>query len=198
MQFEPAKLNQELEPRTADVVVNELKALYETEDGRQGTEAPVSGPIGERPMTDDRGPTTGAGPRSAVLGLRSVPEDIIIKVRGLNGNELAAVSARRDTNVFVEMLSEALVKKNGKDGGEAIKGLLGLFDDELHPELKYRVEIAVKGAVEPRLEYPDAVRLARDFYVVLHRLSEKVLELSGLGSQVKKKSSLDSITTPNS
>jgi len=165
MQFEPAKLNQELEPRTAEVVCNELKSLYEV------------GAVREPPVPS---------------------EDIVIKVRGLDGNELAAVSARRDTNVFVEMLSEALVKKNGREGGEAIKGLLGLFDDELHPELKYRVEIAVKGAVEPKLDYPDAVRLARDFYVVLHRLSEKVLELSGLGSQVKKKSSLDSITTPNS
>jgi hypothetical protein len=158
MQFDPQKLNQELEPRTADVVVNELKALYD-------------------PAPD---------------------EDLIFTVRGLNGNDLVAVSSKRDTNTFVEMLSEALIKKNGKEGGEAIKGLLGLFDDELHPELKYRVELIVRASLEPKIDYPLAVKLAREFYVVLHRLSEKILELSGLGAQLKKKSSSDSITIPSS
>ena len=158
MNFDPQKLNQELEPRTDEVVVNELKALY------------------------DSAPT----------------ENLICLVRGLSGNDLVLVSARRDTNAFVEMLSEALLKKSGEAGAEAIKGLLGLFDDDLHPELKYRVEVIVRGCVEPKIDYPLAVKLARDFYVVLHRLSEKILELSGLGSQLKKKSSSVLTTTPSS
>lgn len=173
MIFDLSKLSQELEPRTAEVVCNELKSLYEPEVGGQKSE---------------------------------VSDDIVFKVRGLSGTDIVMVSSRRDTNVFVEMLSDALVKKNGKDGGEAIKGLLGLFDEELHPELKYRVEILVRGSLEPKIDYPMAVKLARDFYVVLHRLSEKILELSGQGAQVKKKpvlssvegSGSDSTTTPSS
>ncbi len=197
MQFDPQKLNQELEPRTAKVAVNELRSLYETEDRGLATE------------TEDRRRATedlSSGHQSAVPGHQSAVEDIIVKVRGLNGNDLAAIAAKRDTNAFVEMLSEALVTKNGKDGGAAIKGLLGLFDDELHPELKYHVEIVVRGSIDPKIDYPLAVKLARDFYVVLRRLSEKILELSGQGAQLKKKpglstvegSNTSSITTPSS
>jgi len=158
MNFDQSKLSQDLEPRTGEVVCNELKALYE--------------PAPE--------------------------EDLVITVRGLPGNDLAAVAAMRNTNAFIETLSEALVTKNGKDGAGAIKGLLGLFDDELHPELKYRVEILVRGALEPKIDYPAAVKLARDFYVVLYRLSEKILEVSGLGAQLKKNSNSGLTTTPSS
>ena len=125
-------------------------------------------------------------------------EDLVFRVRGLSGNDLVAVSSKRDTNAFVEMLSNALAEKNGKDGGAAIRGLLGIFSDELHPELKYRVELVVRGAVEPVIDYPLAAKLAKDFYVVLHRLSEKVLELTGQGARLKKKSSIASITIPSS
>ncbi len=125
-------------------------------------------------------------------------EDLIFKVRGLLGNDVAMVSAVRDSPNFIEMLSNALATKNGKQGAEAVRSLLGIFDDKLHPELRYRVELVVRGAVEPKIDYPLAAKMAADFYVVLNRLSEKVLELTGLGSQIKKKSSPDSKTTLNS
>ena len=155
MQFDPQKLNQELEAREAEVVVNELKALYDSPP----------------------------------------EEDLTFKVRGLSGNDMAKVSSLRDSGKFVEMLSDALGKGNGKQGSEAIRSLLGIFDDDLHPELKYRVELAVRGAVDPLIDYPLAGKMAKEFYVVLHRISDKILELSGLGSQVKKNSSTASITT---
>ena len=125
-------------------------------------------------------------------------EDLIFKVRGLLGNDVALVSGVRDSSKFVDMLSEALATKNGKQGAEAVRSLLGVFDDKLHPELRYRVELVVRGAVEPKIDYPLAAKIATDFYVVLNRLSEKILELTGLGSQVKKKSSPDSRTILNS
>ena len=128
----------------------------------------------------------------------TITENIIFKVQGRQGNDVAMVSGVRDSPKFVEMLSEALATKNGKQGADAVRSLLGIFDDKLHPELRYRVELLVRGAVEPKIDYPLAAKLAKDFYVVLNRLSEKILELTGLGSQVKKKSSLDSKATLNS
>ncbi len=125
-------------------------------------------------------------------------ENIVFKMRGLSGNDIVQVSGARDTGRFVEMLSEALTKNNGHEGAEAIRSMLGIFDEGLHPELKYRVELVVRGAVEPKIDYPLAAKMAKDRYVVLNRLSDKLLELTGLGAQLKKKSSIASITTPSS
>ncbi len=124
-------------------------------------------------------------------------EDLIVKVRGLLGNDIAKVGEVRDSPKFVEMLSDALATKNGKQGSDAVRSLLGIFDDKLHPDLRYRVEVIVKGTIEPNIDYPLAAKMATDFYVVFNRLSEKILELTGLGSQVKK-SSPTSKTTLNS
>ena len=155
MQFDPEKLNQELEQRAAEVVVNELKELYDSPP----------------------------------------KEDLIFKVRGLSGNDMTLVSNARDTGKFVEMLSDALGAGNGKEGSRAIRGLLGLFDDDLHPQLKYRVEIVVRGSVEPKIDHALAAKLARDFYVVLFRISDKILELTGQGARLKKNSASASLTT---
>lgn len=158
MNFDPQKLNQELETRSAEVICNELKALYDPE-----------------PL-----------------------EDIVFKMQGLTGNDMAVISGTRDTGKFIEMLSEALTKNNGHQGADAIRSMLGIFDDSLHPQLKYRVELVVRGSADPVIDYPLAAKMAKDFYIVLYRLSEKVLELTGLGSQLKKKSSIESITIPSS
>ncbi len=155
MEFDPQKLNQELESRTGEVVVNELKELYDPPP----------------------------------------KEDLIFHVRGLIGNEMVLVSNTRDTGKFLEMLTDALGAGNGKEGSKAIRSLLGVFDDDLHPQLKYRVEIVVRGSIDPKIDHALAARLARDFYVVLFRISEKILELTGLGAQVKKNSASASLTT---
>jgi hypothetical protein len=172
MIFDPNKLNQELEPRTGEVVCNELRTLYE------GSELRVSSSGAENPRPETRD-----------------PEPIIFKVRGLTGNEFVKVAGARDSARFAEMLTDALGTGNGKDGARAIRGLLGLFDDELHPQLKYRVELVVYGSVEPRIDHALAAKLAKDFCVVLHRISDKVLELTGLGAQLKKNSASGSLAT---
>ena len=117
----------------------------------------------------------------------NIPKDerIVIKIRALTGAEFYKVSEMHKPNQFALMLIKALEEGNINEGAEAIKEALNKADQ--NPEYKFRIEVLVLGTVEPRFNHAQAVKLFQHFPVVAHRITERILELTGSGSELKKK-----------
>lgn len=109
-------------------------------------------------------------------------------VRGVSGVELgrAKQSAERSQD-SLKALAEALAGKGDK--AEALRKTLGISDEEVPPDISYRIEMLTAGSVSPKLgpESRDvAVRLAETFPTVFYNLTNRILNLTGQGSELGK------------
>ena len=107
---------------------------------------------------------------------------------------VALVGVGHHHKVFPQFLADgvqALQPPSPGQGEVGAEGAVFGYPAEAGPSLP-------RGAVEPKIDYAFAVKLAKDFYVVLYRISEKILDLSGQGAQLKKKSFSGSSMTPSS
>jgi hypothetical protein len=64
---------------------------------------------------------------------------------------------------------------------DAVKELFGVGDG-VTEEYAKRIEILLVGSVRPKIDRQEAVRLLRDFPTVAGKLTDTILELTGLGS----------------
>lgn len=112
-------------------------------------------------------------------------------VRGLTHAELARAEEAIASTKDVEALVSAMAGKS-KEKADAITGLLGVTGDDVPRETKKRVEHLVMASVNPAIEHSVAVKLAECFPIEFGLLSNKILQLTGLGkvqAQVKQKPS---------
>ncbi len=116
-------------------------------------------------------------------------------VRGLTGNELAKADAARDRLKREAALAAALVSGSQREVAEAVQEALGRTD-ATEPDFARRLELVTLGSVEPACTLDTVVRLAEHFPVVFYQLSNKILELSGRGSDAEKKPSDSGDETP--
>lgn len=100
-------------------------------------------------------------------------------VRGLTGNELYHVKGAAERDGQVKALIDA-VTGSGKEQVKAIRDAFGL-SDELHAEHVKRLEMLIVAAVDPTVDRPMAVKLAAAYPVAFGRLTDKILELTGMG-----------------
>lgn len=106
-------------------------------------------------------------------------------VRGLTHAELAraedASRRRQDLAAVVDAL-------NGDEGKkqEAIKELLGV-DQHVPQDTAKRMEMLVRGSVDPEIDLEVAVKLATAFPIEFSALTNKVIELTGRGHEALKK-----------
>jgi len=107
-------------------------------------------------------------------------------VRGLTGAELAAANEAKDKNRNLLALTEALVSGGDTEKSAAIKGILGL-GDQVPDEIARRLAMLVSGSVEPKIDHETAVKLAETFPVVFYNLTNRILELTGAGSELGKR-----------
>jgi len=109
-------------------------------------------------------------------------------VRGVTGAELgrAKQSAERSQEAL-KSLVEAMAGKGSK--AEALRRTMGISDEEVPADISYRIEMLATGSVSPKLG-PDsrdvAVRLAETFPTVFYNLTNRILSLTGQGSELGK------------
>ena len=108
-------------------------------------------------------------------------------VRGLTGEEVARANDANQRGALVINAVTALAAASAvkSDQVDAMKTLLGCGEDT-PPDLAKRFDHLVYGSITPPIDRETAVRLFTGFPVVAYQLTNKILELTGLGADVGK------------
>lgn len=108
-------------------------------------------------------------------------------VRGLTGAEIAAATEAASRSALVASAVEALASSSAAraEQVEAIQGMLGIGTDT-PADLVKRLDHLVFGSIEPKIDREIAVRLFAAYPVVAYQLTNKILELTGLGADPGK------------
>lgn len=108
-------------------------------------------------------------------------------VRGLTGEEIARANetdARyRAVAAAVEALASSAAAKS--DQADALKTLIGC-SDQVPQDLAKRFDHLVFGSVSPQIDRALAVKLFASYPIVAYTLTNKILELTGLGPDLGK------------
>ena len=110
---------------------------------------------------------------------------VLWKVRGLTADEIARCNEAAARNEKVEAIVEALTASNKLDVIDGVKKLLGISSD-VHSEVAKRLEQCVYGSIDPTIELNVAVKLATVAPVEFYAITNKILELTGLGQVAGK------------
>jgi len=108
-------------------------------------------------------------------------------VRGLTGEEIARANEANQRSVLIASAVEALASAAAAktDQTEAIKTLIG-YGTETPSDLAKRFDHLVFGSVDPAIDREIAVRLFATYPIVAYTLTNKILELTGLGPDLGK------------
>ena len=109
----------------------------------------------------------------------------IWEVRGLTGPEIAKAKEASDKNNIATKIIEALNKQNQKDKADAAMKLMGLGEDT-PANVAERIDHLMSASIDPTCDRSTALRLFEHFPMVAYTLTNKILELTGLGSQPGK------------
>lgn len=123
----------------------------------------------------------------AVPDLRAffAPDDAPVwTVRGLTGDEIARANEATDRTAKLRAAMEAMLNA-GAARKDAFAALLGTGDD-VPDDLIKRYEHLIAGSVEPPCDRELAIKLFAAFPVVAFQLTNKILELTGLGADPGK------------
>lgn len=115
------------------------------------------------------------------------------RVRGLTGNEVAKSRQAAETRSREAALAEALSSGTHAELVAELQHALGR-SDSIEPDLARRMEMLVFGSVEPACALETAVRMADYFPTTFYALTNAILTLTGLGSEVGKKRTSSSAT----
>jgi len=105
-------------------------------------------------------------------------------VRGLNAEELAIVNDAVDTNNNIGDILSAITSQDGSNKMDAIKDLIGLSSDNVPSDIVRRFAMLTKGSVNPECPQSIAVKLGQSHPTVLYKLTNKIIELTGLGQKL--------------
>ncbi len=111
--------------------------------------------------------------------------DPVFTVRGLTGEEIARSNDLTLRQARIAAHINALASTAAVDQTDALKSLLG-YGDDVPDDLAKRLDHLVYGCVEPPLDRPTAVKLFASFPIVAYTLTNKILELTGLGPDLGK------------
>lgn len=113
------------------------------------------------------------------------PDDApVFIVRGLTGEEVARANEAADRAAKLRAALEALADA-GAVRREAVATVLGTGDD-VPDDLLKRYEHLIAGSVEPAIDREIALKLFREFPIVGYQLTNKILELTGMGADPGK------------
>lgn len=110
-------------------------------------------------------------------------------VRGLAGAELGRANEAADNGGERLRTAVAALAGEGTEKASALKALLGVSDDEVPKDISRRIELLTWGSVAPALGANGrdvAVRLAEAFPVTFYTLTNRILNLTGKGSEPGK------------
>jgi hypothetical protein len=108
-------------------------------------------------------------------------------VRGLTGEEIARANDSSARYQIVAAAIAALAASSAAKEGqvEAMQSLLG-YGTEVPEDLAKRLDHLVFGSVTPVIDRDIAVRIFSAFPMVGYQLTNKILELTGLGADLGK------------
>lgn len=107
-------------------------------------------------------------------------------VRGLTGNEVAKARQASESRRRESAFAAALANGSKSELIAEVQAAIGRGDD-VEPDLARRLEMLTLGSVEPACTLDVAVRLAEHFPTTFYQLTDRILQLTGLGSDVQKK-----------
>lgn len=108
-------------------------------------------------------------------------------VRGLTGEEIARANETdtryRAVAAAVEALANSAAAKS--DQADALSSLIG-YGDQVPQDLAKRFDHLVFGSVAPEVDRALVVKLFAAYPIVAYTLTNKILELTGLGPDLGK------------
>lgn len=106
-------------------------------------------------------------------------------VRGLTGIEIATANDASSRIKIYAATVEALASAAHSDQADALKSLMGA-NGEPPEDLAKRFDHLTFGSVNPAISREDAILLFATYPIVAYQLSNKILELTGLGPNLGK------------
>ena len=108
-------------------------------------------------------------------------------VKGLTGEEIARCNESSTRHAVVTAAVQALANSAAAkaDTVEALQSLLG-FGTDVPEDLAKRFDHLTFGSVSPAIDRALAVKLFAAYPIVAYTLTNKILELTGLGPDVGK------------
>lgn len=105
-------------------------------------------------------------------------EDPVWKVRGLSGQELGKAQVASEKSREIRAILEGLSSKNSKRMANSIKNLV---DPDVPVDVAKRISMFAMGSVEPAGSEELALKLCREFPVDFYAITNKIVELTGMG-----------------
>ncbi len=107
------------------------------------------------------------------------------RVRGLTGEEIARSNEASQRHETIASAVEAFASASGGDKACALSELIG-YSGSVPADLAKRFDHLVFGSVEPKIDREIAVRIFKAYPVIGFMLTNKILELTGLGPDLGK------------
>lgn len=112
-------------------------------------------------------------------------EKPIFRLQGLTGQEIGQCKVAPGTMKDVRALMDGLMSSASKEKADAVKDLFGIND--VTPDIVIeRLEQFKRGCVDPVINDEVARKICHDFGVKFWEMTNKILELSGLGFEPGK------------
>lgn len=113
-------------------------------------------------------------------------EEPIWRVRGLTGEEIARANEASQRHTLIGHAVEALASAAAKEEQvDALRTLIG-YGRSVPDDMAKRLDHLVAGSVAPTIDRELAVRLFQGFPIVAYKLTNVILELTGLGPDLGK------------
>lgn len=103
------------------------------------------------------------------------------KIRNLSANEIAKINDAVRQNKDIGALITNLMSNDSLDKITAIKEALGMTDSVPDDVVK-RIATMELGTIEPKFDQETCVRFATHFATQFYAITNKIYELTGLGS----------------
>lgn len=108
-------------------------------------------------------------------------DDPVWKIRGLNASEIAKSREAPRTMAKMNAMVEALSSGTNREQIDAMREHLGI-NSSVHDDIKGRMIQLCCGSVEPKCNEALAGKLARVAPVTFYKITNRIIELTGLGS----------------
>jgi len=114
-------------------------------------------------------------------------EPAVWTVRGLTGEEIARCNESNARHATIAATVQALANSAAAkaDTVEALQTLLG-YGTDVPEDLAKRFDHLTFGSIEPAIDRATAVKLFASYPIVAYILTNKILELTGMGPDLGK------------
>jgi len=107
-------------------------------------------------------------------------DEPVWKVRGLTGHEVGRAAESSDRSKSMAAIITSLVGDSAKEKADSLMEAMGLSKD-VPADIAKRIEHLALGSVDPVCTIDLAVLLCERFAIEFYQLTNKIMELTGMG-----------------